>query len=141
MKCRNYKCNNTIPENREIRQTYQPSRFWFCLKCLKKSWAEPIRYKCNRGDCDNLVTWGLAAHNSAYCSVICKRRNQFHTKFSEQRPCIECGNFYMTHLGQPQKFCSEKCRIESYRLTKNKKARERYSRKKEPLKVPCVTHR
>lgn len=114
VKCLNYKCNNILPDYREKRIVDMITKHRFCIPCIKypNIGGEPLRYKCNRKYCLNLVTYQNEIYNQSrkYCSILCKHRNQFKTKSPSIGNCIVCDDMFITNLGRPQKYCGKKCR-------------------------------
>ena len=127
MKCRNYYCDNELPEYRVQKQKQKNtiSKKFFCVVCLKhKHIHHPIFIKCARIDCNNLIEFrgGYMFRTNAFCSIICKRRNKFKTKPNELRECKNCGKSFMSHCGDIKHTCSKKCIIQYH--NKRRKNRE-----------------
>lgn len=107
--CYNHLCDNPIPENRYIRQSYQISRFWFCIPCLKSATPNALHYKCARKDCDNEVDTS-GKNMLKYCSPLCRKRDSCGVGLLKTGICIVCNKEYKTRWICRQKYCSDSCR-------------------------------
>lgn len=107
--CYNSLCNNMLPEHRYIRQSYQVSRFWFCVECLKSPTSQAMHYKCGREDCNNQVDMNTRVYRK-YCSILCRKRDSCGVGLLTTGVCKVCNKEYSTRWSCRQKYCSDSCR-------------------------------
>lgn len=107
--CLSRYCTNGVEEFRIEKQNGNISRWYFCLRCIKKRDGVPLEYFCKKENCNNILCFD-GRPPAAFCSAICKSRHHYNTRNNEMRQCKVCEKLFESNLGNFQIYCDIQCR-------------------------------